>query len=388
MRQSQRFNPKEPPATKASRRRSASHSARHILLSATEIFVGLRKHTIEETGIFLELARNLLPDTPIEDRREISKLLSGHAEIPDDLQEVLARDDDAQTAAPALRNSPRLSVDLLKALANNGPELSRQAIAERPSLRESVIDALCDHAEASVIKILLGRDDITLSKTHQAKLSRRSEIVATLGLELAGRDALHPDGLMGQFLHLPAPLKKQAIATAEMTSLVKQAQTPGGTMSQRPDMNRLQIQEALVKAALDQNRTSFATLLSQSLGLSRQTCNLLMHEDQGEGLTIALKALGTPEFETTTILIRMLGENTQLIDLRGLLRMHRTLSNGAAEALVGQWLLHDQGNQRTAARHSSQYQDASGRKLPVKTPLADRGANTRKKVRFAKSSEG
>ncbi|MCR9058247.1 MAG: hypothetical protein NXI02_13005, partial [Rhodobacteraceae bacterium] len=124
------------------------------------------------------------------------------------------------------------------------------------------------------------------------------------------------------------------------------------------------------------------------LGLSRQTCNLLMHEDQGEGLTIALKALGMPEFETTTILIRMLGENTQLIDLRGLLRMHRTLSNGAAEALVGQWLLHDQGNQRTAARHSSQYQDASGRKLPVKTPLADRGANTRKKVRFAKSSEG
>lgn len=359
-----------------------------MLLSATEIFVGRRKHDVEETRIFLELARNLLPGTPTGDRRSISNLLAGHSQIPDDLQEDLARDDDALTAAPALRNSPRLSVDLLIERAKEGPETVRQAIAERPSLRESVIDALCEHGEATVIETLLARDDITFSTTHQAKLSRRSEIIASLGLELAGRDALHPDGLMGQFLHLPASLKKQAIAAAEMTSLIKQAQTPGETMSKRSDTNRLQTQEALVKAALEQNRSAFATQLSQGLGLSRPTCNLLMENDQGEGLTIALKALGMPEFETTTVLIRMLGEDTQLNDLRGLLRMHRTLSNGAAEALVGQWQQHDLPSQRSAPRYSSQYQDASGRKLPIKTPLADRGTGTRKKVQFAKTSEG
>lgn len=387
MRQRQRFNPAEPPAARVPSRRSAPEIARHVLLSAAEIFVGRRKHDVEDTRIFLELARNLLPGTPIEDRRNISKLLAGHSQIPDDLQEELARDDDALTAAPALRNSPRLSVDLLIQRAVSGPMSVRQAIAERPSLRESVIDALCEHAEANVIETLLAREDITLSTTHQAKLSRRREIIASLGLELAGRDALHPDGLMGQFLHLPASLKKQAIAAAEMTSLIKQAQTPGETMSKRSDTNRIQTQEALVKAALEQNRRAFATQLSQGLGLSRQTCNLLLEQDQGEGLTIALKALGMPEFETTTVLIRMLGEDTQLNDLRGLLRMHRTLSNGAAEALVGQWQLHDQPSQRSAPRYSSQYQDASGRKLPIKTPLGDRGTGTRKKVQFAKSRE-
>ncbi|WP_305988782.1 DUF2336 domain-containing protein [Roseibium sp. MMSF_3544] len=386
MRQSQRFNPNEPPSKKVSSTRPTAAPARQVLLPATEFFVGRQPHDIEEKRIFLELARNLLPSTPVEDRRRISSLLAGHPEIPDDLQERLARDEDPETAAPALRKSPRLSVDLLASIAQNGPEISRQAIATRPSLRESIISVLCDHAEASVIAILLERDDITLSKTHQAKLCRRSEIIATLGLELAGQDALNPDGLMGQFLHLPAPLKKQAIAAAEMTSLVKQAQTPGGNMSQRPDKNRLRIQEALVQEALNQNRSRFADLLGQGLGLSRSTCDLLLRSDQGEGLTIALKALGLPEFQTTTILVRLLGDETQLSDLRGLLRMHRTLTHGAAEALVSQWLLHDQGVQKTNAHYSSQYQEAGGRKASAK-PVFGRSKNADKKIRFTNSAE-
>ncbi len=381
MQQSQKFKQKKPQTTNVSRTRSSSASARHVLLSASEIFVGRQKHDIEETDIFLELARNLLQGTPPEDRRQISRLLAGHPKIPDDLQEQLARDEDPLTAAPALRNSPRLSVDLQLEVAENGPEISRKAVASRPSLRESVISALCDHAEASAVKILLERDDISLNKTHQAKLSRRSDIIASLGLELAGRDALNPDGLMGQFLHLPAPLKKQAIAAAEMTSLVKQAQTPGGNMSQRSEANRPRIQEALVEEAMSQNTYRFATLLSQGLGLSRSTSNLLLRKDQGEGLTIALKALGMPEFQTTTILIRLLGEDMPLTDLRGLLRMHRTLSNGAAEALVGQWLLHDQGAQKSAPRYSSQYQEAAGRKTQAKKTFAKRGVDQRQKAR-------
>lgn len=379
MRQSQRKKIQQSQSKSPRDNVSARPGNQNILLPATEIFVGRQKHDIEEKRIFLELARNLLPGANVEDSRQISSLLAGHPEIPDDLQEMLARHVDPATAAPAMRYSPRLPVDLLVSAAENGPEVLRTAVASRPSLRESVISALCDHAEAGAIRILLQREDITLSSTQKAKLCRRSEIIAALGLELAGQDALSPDGLMGQFLHLPAPLKKQAIAAAEMTSLVKQAQTPGGTMPQRPEVNRLRIQEALVNEALLQNKRRFATLLSQGLGLSKSSCDLLLQQDQAEGLTIALKALGLPEFQTTTILIRMLGEDTPLHDMRGLLRMHRTLSHGAAEALVGQWLLHDQGDQKPSLRHSSQYQEAAGRKPAHKKTFAKRGVDVRKK---------
>lgn len=379
MRQSQSLNPQQPPSKSPRDKRSARADNRNILLPATEIFVGRQKHDIEEKRIFLELARNLLPSANVEDSRQISALLAGHPEIPDEVQEALARHTDPATAAPALRHSQRLPVDLLVESAKNGPEILRKAVASRPSLRESVISALCDHAEASAIGILLGREDLTLNATHKAKLCRRSDIIASLGLELAAQDALSPDGLMGQFLYLPAPLKKQAIAAAEMTSLVKQAQTPGGTMPKRPETNRLRLQEALVKEALLQNRRRFSTLLGQGLGLSRTSCDLLLQQDQAEGLTIALKALGLPEFPTTTILIRMLGEETPLQDLRGLLRMHRTLSHGAAEALVAQWILHDQGNQKPSLRHSSQYQEAGTRKPAHKKTFAKRGTDVRKK---------
>ncbi len=378
MRQSQRFNPLQSQTGSPRAGGSARAASRNVLLPATEIFVGRQKHDIEEKRIFLELARNLLPSANVEDSRQISALLAGHPEIPDDLQDALARHEDAATAAPALRHSPRLPVDLLIKTAEIGPEILREAVASRPSLRDSVISALCDHAEVSVIGLLLERDDITLSATHKAKLCRRSEIIASLGLELARQDALSPDGLMGQFLYLPTPLKKQAIAAAEMTSLVKQAQTPGGTMPKRPETNRIRLQEALVSEALLQNRRRFAALLGQGLGLSRASCDLLLQQDQAEGLTIALKALGLPEFPTTTILIRMLGEETPLQDLRGLLRMHRTLSHGAAEALVAQWILHDQGNQKPSLRHSSQYQEAGVRKPAHKKTFAKRGTDVRK----------
>lgn len=388
MRNNQRTQAAVPPSSAPSGSRPVSSSAQPVLLPAAEIFVGRANHTPEETRVFLELARNLLPLTPVEHRRRIAHLIAGHPALPDDLNEQLARDEDPLTAAQALCNSPRLSVDLLLSVAEAGPEVCRLAVARRPSLRESVLSALCDHAEANVIQRLMDRDDVKLTKTHQAKLSRRSDIIAALGLELAGQDALHPEGLMGQFLHLPAPLRKQAIAAAELTSLVKQAQTQGGPMSQRTEPNRLRIQDALVADALTQDRPRFAERLAQGLGLSRATCNILMRSDQGEGLIIALKALGMPECKTSTILIRLLGEDKPLMDIRGLLRMHRTLSNGAAEALVSQWMLHDQAPQTAQPRHSSQYQEAKGRKGTAQPSFAERGKELRQTRRRSGSAEG
>jgi hypothetical protein len=361
MRQTQHFSQPVPNSVSPGKSTSSNGDDRGVLLAASELFAGRIRHDVEEKRIFLELASNFLPKTSLPDRRRISSLLAAHPEIPDDLLFQLASDEDELTAYPALRYSPRLSVDLLLQVAEAGPDSLRKAVANRPSLRESVITKLCEHAGASVIRILLDREDVTLTPAHQAKLSCRSDIVATLGLELAGQDALNPDGLMGQFLHLPAPLKSKAIAAAEMTSLVKQAQNPGSFGERRADTARLKLRDALVSEALVQHRSRFADLLGQGLGLPQATCDLLMHDDQAEGLTVALKALGMPASAVTTVMIRMLGENLSLERLRGLLRLYRTLSQGAAEVLVGQWILHDQGTQPAAVRHSSQYQESARR---------------------------
>jgi len=380
MRQTQRFNQALPNSSPTGLPDETRGTDRGVLLAATELFAGRIRHGVEETRIFLELARNLLAAASIRDRRRISSLLAGHPEMPDDLLERLARDEDDLTAYPALRYSPRLSVDLLLETAVSGPDTLRKAIAHRPSLRESVIGALCDHAGASVIRILLERDDVTLTQAHQTKLSCRSDIVATLGLELAGQDALNPDGLMGQFLHLPAPLQSKAIAAAEMTSLVKQAQAPGNSAEKRADGARLRLRDALIGQALVQNGPRFAELLSQGLGLPQPTCDLLLRHDQAEGLTVALKALGMTQSEVTTVMIRLLGETLSLDRLRALLRLYRTLSSGAAEVLVGQWILHDQGAVHSSPRREAQYTESTRREAPAAdafTPRAEPARQTK-----------
>nr|WP_282449320.1 DUF2336 domain-containing protein [Roseibium sp. CAU 1639] len=364
MRHSQRFDPPVPISSSFRKKTSSVGSDRGVLLAASELFSGRARHDVEEKRIFLELAQNLLPSTSLGDRRRISALLAGHPEIPDDLLEQLASDDDDLTAYPALRYSPRLSVDLLLRTARTGPDSLRKAIANRPSLRDSVITVLCETAGASVIRILLERDDIILTQAQQSKLSCRSDIVATLGLELAGQDALNPDGLMGQFLHLPDQLKPKAIAAAEMTSLVKQAQAPATQTGRRTTASRLKLQDALVKEALHQNRSRFVDLLGQGLGLPQPTCDLLLRHDQAEGLTIALKTLGLSAAQLTTVLIRLTGDALSLERLRGMLRLYRTLSTGAAEVLVGQWILHDQGAHTASSATSkldAQYQDGARR---------------------------
>ncbi|KZM49214.1 hypothetical protein OA90_15780 [Labrenzia sp. OB1] len=340
---------------------------RCVLLAATELFVGKSRHDIEEKKIFLELARNLLSATTLQDRRRIASMLAAHPEIPDDLLEILAADEDELTAYPPLRYSQRLSVDLLLRKVKEGPESLRRAIANRPSLRESVLSALCEHAGADSIGILLQRDDIRLAPVHHDKLSRRGDIVAALGMELAGQDALNPDGLMGQYLHLPTKLKAKAIAAAEMASLIKQAQTPGTAPVHRQNSARLHLCDGLVAEALAGDRLRFSDLLCQGLSLPQPVCDLMLQTDQSDGLTIALKALGMSASQTATVLIRLFGEQMPLTDLRGLLRLHRTLSVGAAGVLAGQWMLQDQTVQTTSPRHAPQYQESNRRQEQART---------------------
>ncbi len=367
MRQSQRHNQFLPPRSAASPQASEESPNGSILLAATELFSEKIRHSIEEKRIFLELARNLLPATPVEDRRKISNLLASHPEMPADFSEQLASDTDTLTAYPALRYSPSLSVDLLTGIAQAGPESSRRAIANRPSLGESTLRALCEHGESGTVRILLERDDIQLGKPLQALLGRRGEIVADLGLQMDERDALSPEGLMGQFLHLPAKLKANAIATAELTSLVKQAQSPnaltgrlqGGSSDRHDQSARLRLQEALVREALARNRSRFADLIGQGLGLPRSTCDLLLQEDQREGLTIALKVLGLSSRQTVSVLLRLVGETLKLEELRACQRLHRKISLGAAEVLVGQWMLQDTGSDRGA--HAGNEERGAGR---------------------------
>lgn len=358
MRNIQRTDPPVPtPSLHDSQLRSKGPD-RGVLLSAAELFVGRTRHDVEEQKIFAELARNLLPSTSLADRRRIATLLAGHPEIPQALAETLACDADEATAYPALRYSQTLSVDLLEEVARRGPDSLRKAVANRPALRDSVVDALCAAGGAAVVRLLLDRDDVILSPVRQASLSGRSDIVAALGPELDAREALDADGLMGQFLHLPPQLKAKAIAAAELGALVRQARMPAKSAAAQATGDRRRVVDQMIQAALGSNRSRVADLLGRGLGLPASVSALLLRDDQADGLTVAMKAFGLDRGQAASVLIRLV-DGLTLPRLRDLLRLHRTLSPGAADVLVGQWQL--QAEPSGQSRHLPLHQDGRDR---------------------------
>jgi uncharacterized protein (DUF2336 family) len=342
-----------------------------ILLSAAELFAGRKGHNTNEIKVFLELAGNFLPATPVRDRRDIANLLATHPDTPPELLQMLARDSDALTAYPVLRHA-ELSVDLLIETVESGPESARKAVAGRDMLAAPVLAALCDNSAAATIRLLLDREDLSPDYRLNERLSRRRDLMAELGLELSARQTLCSKGLMQQFLYLPASLRPKAIAAAETLSLIKQAQAPMPAKIPALDTTRLRLHGALRKAALLQKRSRFAASLGQYLGLPGSISDMLLYDGQEAALVIALKALGMDRSNTTTILVCLLGERLPLQEIRKLLFLHRNLSSGAAETLVGSWPLLETGPEleiRQTARHASQYEDT---KRMAREPRAHR----------------
>ncbi len=350
-----------------------------ILHSAAELFSGRKGHSPEEKKVFLELAKNLLLTTSLRDRRQIANMLATHPDTPDELLEVLAIDEDPLTAYPVLRNSPHLSVDLLAEVVKTGPETARKAIAGRNKLTATVLTSLCDHGEADTIRLLLDREDLTLDHHFNERLSRRSDLIADLGQEMSSRQALSSEGLMAQFLYLPRSLRAKAIASAETMGLIKQAQIPEAAKIPALDTARLRLHGALLKAARLKKRTRFADSLGQGLSLPSSVSDMVIQEEQGEALVVALKALGMDRANTATVLICFLGERMPIQDIRELLFLHRNLSSSAAETLVDSWILMEaQKKPETtkAPRHAAQYEDKARINRQPRTRTAVSNART------------
>lgn len=358
-----------------------------ILLSAAELFAGRKGHNTQEIKVFLELSKNLLPAASLRDRRQIANMLASHPDTPEELLELLAQDDDALTAYPVLRHSSLLSVDLLKKIVKAGPETARKAIAGRNALEPVILATLCDYGSTDTIRFLLDRNDLTLNQRHMEQLGRRSDLIADLGQELSSRQALNAESLMSQFLYLPASLRAKSIAAAETMGLIKQAQSPLQAKIPAIDTARLRLHGALLKAANLQKRSRFADCLGQGLSLPSSISHMMLQEDQGEALVIALKALGMSRDNTAAVLIRLLGERLPIQDIRKLLFLHRNLSLAAAEALVGSWtLLGEQppSDQKKTARHAAQYQDQD--RLARDTRSHRSGTGTQSSARTQRST--
>lgn len=346
------------------RRARSSPAARDgLLLSAVELFVSIEKHDRKEISVFQELSENLLPSTSDRDRRRIACLLVRHPDTPDNMLARLAGDRDPLTSYPVLRNAHSIPEDILIMQAERGPDSLRRAIADRDKLSESLVRTLAAQGGPDVIRMLMERDDVPLEGQLLAAVESRDEIMAELGGDLAARGVLSADRLMSNFLYLTRELKAEAIACAELASLVEAA-SKGPGRAPRP-VFKAHLLDMLQKSAMTGSAGQFVADLSFTLGLPEATAARMLSEDGGEALAIAFKALGFNEDRTASLLIRLIGETHSLDEIRRLVQIASTISDGAARLMVRRWVASETLG-LPADASAPVYQEAK-RKAPVQT---------------------
>lgn len=307
-----------------------------VLLNATELFVSRETHDGKEQSVFRELALNMLPLTPMADRRRISCLLVRYPLAPEDVLKALGADVDPMTAYPILRHTPNLGEVILLAQIRRGPDSLRKAIAGRDDLTDPLLLALAETGSADVIEVLLAREDLTLGDDFVSRLCAREGMLKRFGAELDARKILKPDELLSHFPRLGTDLRREAIASAELSSLVQLARA-GASRSARPVFKQ-EVLDRVEQAALCSDEPAvLAYELSYSLGLPRDSAEIAAQDETGEMLLICLKALGFSVDATARILIRTLGTRINATGIRSLLASYTSLSDGAALLLVSRW---------------------------------------------------
>ncbi len=330
-----------------------------VLLSATSLFVSRETHEPRDITVFRELALNLLPQTSDDARRKIACHLIRHPDSPVEVLKALGADEDALTAYPVLRNSPGLGEEILTLQAERGTDSLRKAIADRSDLTDPVILALGRHGDSDVISQLLARPDITLSEELVSRLCERAGILSRFGDELIARKALKSEHLLTHFPRLGADLRKEAIASAELSSLVQMARS-GVQKPPRPVFKQDLLQR-IETTALSDGKTAFIEAMTYALGLPQDLIQRAVEIDTGETLIVCLKALGFTEAVTGRIIIRLLGARLPLPAIRDLLDIFVNISHGAALLLVNRWIGGPDGLERKAEeiRHQPVFQEST-----------------------------
>ncbi len=345
------------PFAKSARRYVSDRPARTdgLLLSAAELFVSRTSHEQTEISVFQELAENLLPEASIGDRRRIAAMLARHPDTPKSLLLTLARDHDQLTAVPALRFTEKLPVDLLFNRIDEGIPVLQSAIAQRTHLSDSVISALCAKASPEAIRILLGRQDITLTQAHEAQLGVRAEISRLLAERMEHSES-KPSDKAGDVPGHSLEKLGETVAAAELAAVVQRVRGKPGPASLSAGSGEASPEE-LHAAALKDDLTEFCRLLSQRLKVSGERVHDLVHTGSGQGLAVALKALRIGSRQATGILIRTQGIRLGLAETTELVRLHGTISIGAALEMVRTW---EAGATKppSSSRHQPAYQEA------------------------------
>ncbi len=274
-----------------------------------------------ERELLADILVGLMRQAEKDLRKALAQRLATMDTVP--LRMVLhIANDEISVADPILKHSPVLhDVDLVYLIKSTGSD-HWQSIASRKNLGETVIDTLAETKDSATAKVLVNNDAIRLTDNAMSVFTTMAKSDEDLARPLLMRPEL-PAGLAGKLygyvgealqdyirrvfpnqVELVNPVVDEIVL--EFTEVEKMEITPSTGMMAMADY-MVQNNELTVDAMKDTLRRgqipSFVAMFSRFSGLSALVVEEMIHQDTGQGLAIACKALGVQKSDFVNIFL-------------------------------------------------------------------------------------
>jgi hypothetical protein len=351
----------------------------------TDLYVQKSAHTRDEEHRYTELTLWLLSGVDIPTRAAVAKKLAAHGQAPRAVLRRLARDV-FEVAEPVLKGSAVLtSEDLLAIIRDFGPRYAGAIGArDRPDAPAANAPVADPPAERSKVEPVAAGDDAV---AERASPEVHAGEPSDADLADPGVDKREPVGIGEYFLHAGSSERRLLLANLEDGTL-------GASKTTFAAVGEDAIRR-LEAAAMQRRPDEFVRELELSLRIPAHRAREIVHDDTGEPIVVAAKALQMPSDILLRILLFLnpvIGHSVERVF--DLVNLYDQLSAEAALHLVSSWQNAVASERRTAryqplhwndetrgarqalAQHGRRFplQVPDGRKVPARTDLpASRG---------------
>ncbi|MCX7898637.1 MAG: DUF2336 domain-containing protein [Methylocystis sp.] len=254
-----------------------------LLRVAVEQFVERATHPIADVKQFEQLALGLIDRLDAETVAHICRPLCGHAETPPKVYECL-REKGGPCAELAFEYAPAAGGADMRANAARGPIALAVALARRKDLDGETVAALVSRGATPILRALARNKDVRLDESTRRALVLAARDDLTLARILLDRADLDIDR---EPLFLAATrLERMAIV---LDACRRTLASGSADLPRRADNNFV---ARLEQAALRREREEMANMLAEALDCRRDRLRAILADSLGDGLALALAALG------------------------------------------------------------------------------------------------
>jgi len=289
---------------------ASSDKRRELLREVTDLFLGSPdSYNEREVGHFTDIMMRVARAMETKVRQELAERMAKEASAPHDLVTMLANDA-IEVARPILLHSVVLEDgDLLDVIRRHGQE-HMQAISGRAQISGTVVDALVDKGDDTVLQTLVGNQGAEISRRAMEKIVVRAERNERLHEPLVGRKDVPPELLNEVFWFVSSSLRQhimQSTAAIEPSAVDRMLEETRSTVldamqvdqanvsqAERFIINKKrlgQLDEALLVGLLGERRyREFIFGLAHLVEVDIRTAQRIFYDPGREALAIACRA--------------------------------------------------------------------------------------------------